>query len=171
MGSLVSRHLSLSLSTGARWSEAQNLLPRNVKNNSVTFINTKNKKRRTIPIDRKLYIELKEHFLQYPDGFIQSQEAFRRALKKSGIDLPEGQATHVLRHTFGAHFMINRGNILALKDILDHSDLATTMIYAHLAPGYMQDAVELNPLSNIRNTKKSKAAKTKRDTFGTVEKI
>ncbi|WP_243275806.1 hypothetical protein, partial [Salmonella enterica] len=26
------------------------------------------------------------------------------------IELTEGQKTHVLRHTFGAHFMMNGGN-------------------------------------------------------------
>lgn len=61
--------------------------------------------------------------------------------------LPRGQCTHVLRHTFASHFMMNGGNILALKEILGHTSLNMTMRYAHLSPEYLQDAVLLNPLS------------------------
>lgn len=138
----------ICLATAARWGEAQSLEPRHVKNNSVTYIDTKNKKTRTIPVERKLFLEIKEHFLKYPNGFGESAESFRRALKKTGISLPEGQSTHVLRHTFASHFMMNGGNILALQRILDHAHLTTTMKYAHLAPDYLQEAVNLNPLSN-----------------------
>jgi integrase len=45
---------------------------------------------------------------------------------------------HLLRHTFASHFVMNGGNILALQKILGHSDLKMTMIYAHLAPDYLE---------------------------------
>ncbi|WP_424649030.1 tyrosine-type recombinase/integrase [Castellaniella sp.] len=57
-----------------------------------------------------------------------------------------GQLTHVLRHTFASHFMINGGNILTLQRILGHQDLKTTMRYAHLAPDHLESARMLNPL-------------------------
>jgi site-specific recombinase XerD len=63
-------------------------------------------------------------------------------------DLPEGQATHVMRHTFASHFMMNGGNILTLQKILGHSSIVQTMTYAHFAPDYLNDAVRLNPLEN-----------------------
>ncbi len=48
-------------------------------------------------------------------------------LKLTNIELTEGQKTHVLRHTFGAHFMMNGGNILVLQKILGHSNIRETM--------------------------------------------
>ncbi len=72
------------------------------------------------------------------------------------IDLPNGQLTHVLRHTFASHFMMNGGNILTLQRILGHSSLQMTMRYSHLAPEHLLEAKQLNPLAQLnRNNKKS----------------
>ena len=45
-------------------------------------------------------------------------KAFRNAIERAGIELPRGQSSHVLRHTFASHFMMNAGNILTLQKIL-----------------------------------------------------
>ena len=60
--------------------------------------------------------------------------------------------THVLRHTFASHFMMNGGNILALQKILGHSSLTMAMRYAHLAPDHLQEATALNPLAMLDET-------------------
>jgi len=44
---------------------------------------------------------------------------------------------HALRHTFASHFMMSGGNILTLQKLLGHSDVSTTMIYAHLSPDHL----------------------------------
>jgi integrase len=49
---------------------------------------------------------------------------------------------HLLRHTFASHFVMNGGNILALQKILGHSDLKMTMIYAHLAPDFLEGEMD-----------------------------
>lgn len=72
--------------------------------------------------------------------------AFRQVLKEVKPDLPAGQATHALRHSFATHFMINGGSIITLQRILGHSRIEQTMVYAHFAPEYLQDAISLNPL-------------------------
>ncbi|MFQ1084927.1 tyrosine-type recombinase/integrase [Bordetella trematum] len=77
--------------------------------------------------------------------------AFRVALARAKIILPAGQMTHVLRHTFASHFMMNGGNILTLQRILGHSTLTMTMRYAHLAPDHLQEARRLNPLRQRTN--------------------
>ena len=134
----------ISLATGCRWGEAENLHRRQVKNGQIQFVSTKNGKTRNIPISPTLESEI----LSKRQGklFGSSLSAFRRALKKTSIELPKGQAAHVLRHTFASHFMINGGNILTLQKILDHSDLKTTLRYAHLAPDHLSEVLELNPL-------------------------
>ena len=62
--------------------------------------------------------------------------------------IPHGQATHILRHTFATHFMMNRGDILVLQRILGHKKIEQTMAYAHFAPEHLIQAVQLNPLEN-----------------------
>ncbi|NWO55704.1 tyrosine-type recombinase/integrase, partial [Chromohalobacter israelensis] len=56
-----------------------------------------------------------------------------------------GQRTHVLRHTFASHFMMNGGNLLALQKILGHQSVQMTMRYAHLSPDHLAEAVKLGP--------------------------
>ena len=60
--------------------------------------------------------------------------------------MPQGQATHALRHTFATHFMMNGGSIITLQRILGHSTLQQTLTYAHFAPDFLQDAITYNPL-------------------------
>lgn len=78
-------------------------------------------------------------------------------LEKIGLD-GQGYSVHKLRHT-AATLMYQHGNvdIRVLKDILGHADLGTTQIYTHLSNSQIKDAVESNPLSNIKakNTNKS----------------
>lgn len=60
--------------------------------------------------------------------------------------MPQGQATHALRHTFATHFMMNGGSIITLQGILGHSTLQQTLTYAYFAPDFLQDAITYNPL-------------------------
>ncbi|MGI3004037.1 tyrosine-type recombinase/integrase [Shewanella algae] len=62
------------------------------------------------------------------------------------MELSKGRASHVLRHTFASHFVMNGGNILTLQRILGHSSIQMTMRYAHLAPEYLIEATKLNLL-------------------------
>lgn len=50
--------------------------------------------------------------------FSPAYEGFKAALNRAGIELPKGQRTHVLRHTFASHFMMRGGNILVLQRYL-----------------------------------------------------
>lgn len=138
----------LCLATGARWSEAEQLTHSQVIPHKVTYINTKSKKNRTVPISKALYDMLpKKRGRLFSDAY----EAFEGAVLRAKIELPKGQLTHVLRHTFASHFMMNGGNILILKDILGHSTIEMTMRYAHFAPSHLESAVTLNPLSHLEN--------------------
>lgn len=126
---------------------AENLKPSSIRNRAVTFSNTKNGKVRTVPISQELEQRLKQHWKEY-GPFTSSIGAFRRALEKTTIELPKGQAAHVLRHTFASHFMMNSGNILTLQKILGHFAVTVTMRYAHLAPKHLEEAVKLAPVTH-----------------------
>lgn len=148
------------LCTGARWGEAEGLTSQRVHNGRVTFTETKNGKNRTVPVPDWLFNRLKDHekVIKGSALFTGSISSFRRALKRTEIELPRGQAAHVLRHSFASHFMMNGGNILTLQRILGHSDIRITMRYSHLAPDHFSDAVKLNPIDGSGVTGIKKAA-------------
>jgi integrase len=139
----------LALSTGARWSEAQGLRRQDVRSmpGLVSFTRTKSGKSRSVPIDDDLAKELIARLDR--GSFRPSYNAFRYALRKSGITLPSGQLAHVLRHTFASHFVQNGGDLLTLQKILGHSSITVTMRYAHLAPDYLEQARRYNPLASL----------------------
>ncbi|HBL84056.1 MAG: hypothetical protein A2Y17_12385 [Clostridiales bacterium GWF2_38_85] len=66
-------------------------------------------------------------------------------------------STHKLRHT-AATLMYNSGNvdILVLKNILGHEQLNTTQIYTHVSDKKMKNAMDENPLANIKESKNAK---------------
>ncbi|HEB0945487.1 TPA: tyrosine-type recombinase/integrase [Enterobacter cloacae] len=140
--------VKICLVTGARWSEAATLKRSQITAGKVTFIKTKGKRNRTIPVDPEILSELPKK-----NGalFKPCYNAFRTAFERTGIELPAGQLTHVLRHTFASHFMMNGGNILVLQKILGHTDIKMTMRYAHFAPNHLEDALKFNPL--VKNEK------------------
>lgn len=132
------------LATGARWSEAESLRKSQLAKYKITYTNTKGRKNRAVPISKELYESL-------PDDkkgrmFGDCYGAFRSALDRTGIELPAGQLTHVLRHTFASHFMMNGGNILVLQRVLGHTDIKMTMRYAHFSPDHFESVLQFNPL-------------------------
>lgn len=141
----------LCLRTGARWGEVEKLRFKQLHNGRVTYEFTKSKRTRTVPLDKAFYKKLLA-FVGYknPDEriFKNCIGAFRRAVARADIKLQKGQCSHILRHSFASHFVMNGGNILSLQKILGHADITMTMRYAHLAPDHLKDAVNLNPLSN-----------------------
>lgn len=138
----------ICLSTGCRWSEAENLQSKNLHDEKVVFEGTKSGKVRSVPVSPELVSMIKSHWLTF-GGFTSSMSSFRRVLARCTFTLPQGQATHILRHTFASHFVQQGGNILTLQKILGHSTIVMTMRYAHLAPDHLTEALTLNPLASF----------------------
>ena len=134
----------LCLATGARWSEAEKLPAQRLQGNVVTYAGTKSGKVRHVPIPTELADRVRAHWRMH-GPFTSCITSFRRALERTTLQLPQGQASHALRHTFASHFMMNGGNILTLQKILGHSTLTMTMRYAHLSPDHLQDAIKFGP--------------------------
>jgi site-specific recombinase XerD len=78
-----------------------------------------------------------------------SKNTFAKAYKDSGVRKIERQSTHILRHSFASHFMMNGGNILTLQKILGYSTVNVTMRYAHLSPDHLQEALEFAPVVKL----------------------
>lgn len=83
------------------------------------------------------------------------QHIVKTYLEKAGLG-GQGFSTHKLRHT-AATLMYQHGNvdIRVLKDILGHSNLGTTQIYTHISDSQIKNAIDSNPLSNVKNNKKT----------------
>lgn len=126
----------LCLVTGARWDEAESITTKQFKNLKFSFFKTKGNRNRTVPISKSFYNSLPK-----PDKpgryFKLCYSAFRKAVERADLNLSDGHFSHVLRHTFASHFMMNGGNILVLKDIVGHTDIKMTMRYAHFASDYL----------------------------------
>lgn len=141
---------NLCLRTGARWNEANQLKMKQLHAGRVTYEFTKSKRTRSIPLDEFFFRQL-IHFAKQKDPedriFTNCYNSFRKAMARTDIELPKGQLTHVLRHSFASHFMMKNGNILTLKNILGYADIKMTMRYAHLSPDHLEDARKLNPLA------------------------
>ncbi|WP_133470547.1 tyrosine-type recombinase/integrase [Paraglaciecola marina] len=136
----------LCASTGARWGEAESMESRRLKKYSVYYSKTKSARNRTVGITSDFYNELpKKRGLIFSPTY----KVFLAVFHGLKLDVPKGQATHILRHTFATHFMKNGGNILDLQKILGHSDIKMTMIYAHHSPEYTEHAIKLNPIAKI----------------------
>ncbi|MEZ5582269.1 MAG: tyrosine-type recombinase/integrase [Candidatus Competibacteraceae bacterium] len=140
----------ICLATGARWSEAEKVEAEQVSDHLITFADTKNTKVRHVAIRRELSALIKRNRSQDQGRLFRScYGVFRGAVRRAGLQLPDGQLTHILRHTFASHFMMNGGNILALQKILGHQSLIMTMRYAHLSPKHLQESTELNPIAGL----------------------
>lgn len=139
----------ICLRTGARWGEAESLTSRQIHDGKLTFVRTKTRKARTVPLEAAFYRDLVAYTAGHGTNervFRNCAKAFEHAVQRAGIILPAGQLTHVCRHTFASHFVMQGGNILTLQKILGHSDIKMTLRYAHLAPEYLSDAIKYAPI-------------------------
>ena len=66
-------------------------------------------------------------------------------------------SVHKLRHT-AATLMYQTGkvDIRVLKDILGHEQLNTTQIYTHVVDRNLEEAMERNPLADIKIKRKTR---------------
>ncbi len=82
------------------------------------------------------------------------QQIVEKTLNDAGLD-GKGITTHKLRHT-AATLMYQYGDadVLTLKELLGHVSVSTTEIYTHLNNEIVRNAVENNPLSNVKKERK-----------------
>ncbi len=139
----------ICLATGSRWGEAETITRQRLRHGKAHFVETKNGRSRSVPLPDEV---IKEAMAVAMPGnsrlFVSCRSAFRGAYERCGFNTP-GQCTHILRHTFASHYMMNGGDILSLQKILGHSDIKMTMRYAHLSPGHLADVLHLSPFSRL----------------------
>lgn len=140
---------AICLATGARWGEAEGLTYSCWLPGKVVFKDTKNGKDRAVPIPSELQEQIKPRLRPGPGRLFEScRSAFRSAYERCGFETPQ-QLTHILRHTFASHYMMNGGDLLTLQRILGHGSITMTMRYAHLAPNHLESALRLSPMARL----------------------
>jgi len=161
------------INTGMRRQEVLNLKWNQIRIGFIYLDKTKTNESRQIPINDDL-AELfrairKRNQLKFDYVFCdnkgrpfkQINKSFQASLKKAGI---EDFRFHDLRHTFASHFVMRKGSLKDLQELLGHKTLAMTMRYAHLSQEHKKKAVNLlNGLTSKKGNDKQEELKEAKD--------
>jgi len=109
---------------------------------------TKSGKSRNIDINDNLLMFLKKYKHERSEYVFCTKDGrplvnnlnrrFKNAAKRAGL---EKISIHTLRHTFASHLVMAGVPLATVSNLLGHSDIKTTMIYAHLSPEHLKNAV------------------------------
>ncbi|MCL4510009.1 MAG: tyrosine-type recombinase/integrase [Bacteroidetes bacterium] len=155
---------TLAFYTGLRLSELLNLewndvsmAERIIKVANTETFTTKSKRERIIPLnqtalemlkkrqpkvfslDEKNYVFQKHPGLRYERDFVSKQ--FKKAVRAT--ELNGNLHFHSLRHSFASNLVQRGVPIVAVKELLGHSSIATTMIYSHVRREDLANAVKM----------------------------
>lgn len=91
-----------------------------------------------------------EHLFTNMNGQPMSRQGFWKIIKhyadRAGIK--KDITPHTLRHSFAAHLLENGAQLKDIKDMLGHSDISSTQIYAQLLKNkYVQSYAKFHPLA------------------------
>lgn len=134
--------------TGMRRSELVQLKEGDIDfSRSVMKISGKRNKQRFVPFQDKMarvlktYLQAKHHkfgrvenhLILNNKGKAADEHLIYRTVNKKLKQFSSLTKTspHVLRHTFATHLLNNGASLIAIKELLGHSNLAATQVYAH----------------------------------------
>jgi len=139
--------LTLIYSAGLRGQEVINLKISDIdfERKTIHIRQSKYKKDRIVPLADYMARGLKKYLaLEHPHVYLfngkepDGRYSIRglswvmcQALKNTGIS--KSVNLHSLRHSYATHLLEEGVNIIMVKELLGHSEVATTMIYLHVA--------------------------------------
>ena len=150
-----------ALLTGMRRGEIFNLKWSNIdfEYGFIELLDTKSGKARKIPLSETIENLLKniektsEYVFVNPETnqpYVDLKHSFTSLIKNAKI---ENFRFHDLRHTVATRLVEKGIDLLVVKEILGHSNIETTMRYAHPVPKRKREAIDvLNSYSDLHNT-------------------
>lgn len=147
--------IKLLLNTGVRPGEALTLkwdaINFNLKQLVVHAAFTKGNKTRHIPLNPTVYAVLKKWKEKNDSDFVfpsynetghiaSSQRVWKLVLKEANI---KNFRLYDCRHSFASKLAMKGVEIYRISELLGHSSVEMTKVYAHLSPDYLSDAVNL----------------------------
>ena len=143
--------VTVALQTGMRKGEILNLQWNNIdfEYGFIELLKTKSGKARKIPISDKLWQVLNNQnknnkyvFINPETGlpYVDIKKSFNKAKEEAGI---KDFRFHDLRHTVATRLVEKGIDLLVVMDILGHTNIETTMRYAHPIPKRKQDAISV----------------------------
>ena len=144
-----------ALNTGMRRNEVLTLQWSQVDifRRTVTLLVTKNREKRTIPLNQTVLGLLKaQGKIRHISGFVFASEvgsqiharnllrAFYLARKRAGLD---DVRFHDLRHTFATRLVQAGVDLYKVKELLGHKTISMTMRYAHHYPESLRSSVDV----------------------------
>lgn len=158
IGSRDRTMLEILYSTGIRLSELANLELHDIDfSSALVKVRGKGSKERIVPIGqaamdslhtyltyRKALLEMKKsdsrHLFLNKFGSKLSNRKIHDRIKKYLMQIVGAGKTHphVLRHSFATHLLDEGADLLAVKELLGHSSLATTQIYTHVSAEHLK---------------------------------
>lgn len=135
--------------TGCRRSELLGLEWDDVDDGWIRLWETKGGSSRSIPLTqraREILEARRELGAVGPFAGITArhlEDGWNRVRKAMGLEKDKGFTPHCLRHGCASRLVQAGVPILTVKELLGHSKLETTLIYAHLAPRNLKEAVRL----------------------------
>lgn len=80
---------------------------------------------------------------------------------RAGLNDGSVGGLHIMRHTYASHLAMRGVSIRVIKDLLGHTDIKTTMRYAHLMPSSLDAAVTAldEPVQILGDSRETRATK------------
>lgn len=143
--------VTVALQTGMRKGEILNLQWSNIdfEYGFIELLKTKSGKARKIPISDKLWQVLNKQnrknkyvFINPETGlpYVDIKKSFNKAREEAGI---RDFRFHDLRHTVATRLVEKGIDLLVVMDILGHTNIETTMRYAHPIPKRKSEAISV----------------------------
>ena len=149
--------LELLYATGIRVSELINLETSDVNLKTSSILCRDGSKSRTIPYGKKAkdaltrylegareaIVDNKESTILFANcsGQKMSRQGFWKLIKhyakKAGIE--SDITPHTVRHSFAAHLVENGADLRSVQEMLGHSDISTTQIYANMSHSHIRE--------------------------------
>lgn len=163
--------LELLYATGIRISELVKLKISNIdfKEDLIRVIG-KGSKERIIPITDEAKSHIDKYIYTYRPMILKEKNTefvfinrYGKSLSRQSVfklikleclkkNIKKDISPHTIRHTFATHLLQNGADLRVIQELLGHSDITTTQIYAHLVNEQLKkDYEEFHPHSHLDN--------------------